>query len=100
MVVIGIINGSPLTRPVSSADTRRPSSRTGIRTSNRRPACGCGGSPATGAHAVGGGFNAAWVPQLGLALADEIRDGWAMKVTFEHGFITWLPWIGTQVTFT
>jgi uncharacterized protein with LGFP repeats len=38
--------------------------------------------------------------QLGLALADEIREGWAMKVTFEHGFITWLPWIGTQVTFT
>ncbi|MDT5002541.1 MAG: hypothetical protein QOK12_4646, partial [Mycobacterium sp.] len=21
-------------------------------------------------------------------------------VTFEHGFITWLRWIGTQVTFT
>jgi hypothetical protein len=57
-------------------------------------------SPATGAHAVGGGFVAAWTPQLGLALTDEVRDGWATKVTFEHGYITWLPWIGTQVTFT
>jgi uncharacterized protein with LGFP repeats len=57
-------------------------------------------SPATGAHAVGGGFVAAWVPQLGLALTDEFRDGWATRVNFEHGYITWLPWIGTQVTFT
>jgi hypothetical protein len=57
-------------------------------------------SPATGAHAVGGGFVAAWTPPLGLALTDEVREGWATKVTFEHGYITWLPWIGTQVTFT
>ncbi|MDT5127913.1 MAG: polysaccharide biosynthesis protein PslG, partial [Mycobacterium sp.] len=34
------------------------------------------------------------------ALTDEVREGWATKVTFEHGYITWLPWIGTQVTFT
>jgi hypothetical protein len=39
-------------------------------------------SPATGAHAVGGGFVAAWVPGLGLALTDEFREGWATKVTF------------------
>ncbi|MDT5365483.1 MAG: polysaccharide biosynthesis protein PslG [Mycobacterium sp.] len=57
-------------------------------------------SPATGAHAVGGGFVAAWTPPLGLALTDEVREGWATKVTFEHGYITWLPWICTQVTFT
>jgi hypothetical protein len=38
-------------------------------------------SPATGAHAVGGGFVAAWVPQLGLALTDEVREGWSTKVT-------------------
>jgi hypothetical protein len=57
-------------------------------------------SPATGAHAVGGGFVAAWVPQLGLALTDEVREGWSTEVTFEHGYITRLPWVGFQATFT
>jgi hypothetical protein len=57
-------------------------------------------SPATGAHAVGGGFVAAWTPQLGLALTDEVREGWGTRVTFEHGYITWLPWVGTTVYFT
>lgn len=57
-------------------------------------------SPATGAHAVGGGFVGAWVPQLGMALTDEVREGWSTKVTFEHGFVTWLPWVGFQVTMT
>jgi hypothetical protein len=33
----------------------------------------------------------------GLRIAD--RHAGAV-VTFEHGFITWLPWIGSQVTFT
>ena len=56
-------------------------------------------SPATGAHAVGGGIVVAWTPQLGLAVTDEVRDGWNVKVTFEHGYITWQPWIGPQVVF-
>jgi hypothetical protein len=35
-----------------------------------------------------------------LALTDEVREGWSTKVTFEHGYITWLPWVGFQVTMT
>jgi uncharacterized protein with LGFP repeats len=57
-------------------------------------------SPATGAHAVGGGFVELWTPQLGLALTDEVREGWGTRVTFQHGYITWQPWVGAKVVFT
>jgi hypothetical protein len=57
-------------------------------------------SPSTGAHAVGGGFVELWTPDLGLALTDEVREGWGTRVTFEHGYITWQPWVGAKVVFT
>lgn len=57
-------------------------------------------SPATGAFAVGGGIVAAWTPQLGLALSDEIRQGWGVRVNFQHGYITWQPWVGAKAVFT
>jgi hypothetical protein len=57
-------------------------------------------SPATGAHAVGGGIVVAWVPQLGLALTDEVQEPGGVRVTFEHGYITWQPWVGAKAYFT
>jgi hypothetical protein len=57
-------------------------------------------SPSTGAHAVGGGFVELWTPRLGLATSDEVREGWGTRVTFEHGYITWQPWVGAKVVFT
>jgi hypothetical protein len=57
-------------------------------------------SPTTGAHAVGGGIVVAWTPQLGLALTDEVQEGWGVRVTFEHGYITWQPWVGATAYFT
>lgn len=49
-------------------------------------------SPATGAHLVGSGVAAAWVPALGLATTDEnaIPTG-GVYVNFEHGRISWTP---------
>ena len=57
-------------------------------------------SAATGAFAVGGGIVEAWTPRLGLALSDEVRDGWGVRVTFEHGYITWQPWVGAKAFYT
>jgi hypothetical protein len=46
-------------------------------------------SPATGAHAAGGGITAAWKPELGLAVTDEIPGIGGTRVDFEHGTITY-----------
>jgi polysaccharide biosynthesis protein PslG len=42
----------------------------------------------------------AWIPALGLATSDEVRGGLGSKVTFEHGTITWAPFVGAKVTQT
>jgi hypothetical protein len=55
-------------------------------------------SAATGAHGAGGGIASAWRPSCGLALTDEVPDGNGAKVTFQHGFITWQPWVGATVS--
>ena len=57
-------------------------------------------SPTTGAHVVGGGIVEAWTPQLGLATTDEVREGWGVRVTFEHGYITWQPFVGATAYVT
>jgi hypothetical protein len=57
-------------------------------------------SPATGAHAAGGGIAAAWTPQLGQAVTDEVPQPSGVRVDFEHGYITWQPGIGPAVYFT
>jgi len=54
-------------------------------------------SPATGAHAAGGGIVNAWTPDLGLAVTDEISGIGGTRVDFEHGTITYTP-AGTNVT--
>jgi hypothetical protein len=55
-------------------------------------------SPATGAHPVGGGIAAAWTPQLGLAVTDEIPGLGGTRVDFEHGTITYTATSGATVT--
>ncbi|OFJ52471.1 cellulase family glycosylhydrolase [Mycolicibacterium grossiae] len=57
-------------------------------------------SPTTGAHVVGGGIVEAWTPRLGLATTDEVREGWGVRVTFEHGYITWQPFVGATAYVT
>jgi hypothetical protein len=57
-------------------------------------------SRATGAFAVGGGIVEAWTPALGLATSDEVREGWGVRVTFQHGYITWQPWVGAKAYYT
>jgi hypothetical protein len=56
-------------------------------------------SPATGAHAAGGGIAAAWTPQLGLAVTDEVPQPSGVRVDFQHGYMTWQPGIGATVSF-
>ena len=57
-------------------------------------------SPATGAHSAGAAIVKAWTPALGLATSDEVRGGLGSKTTFEHGTITWAPFVGAKVTQT
>jgi polysaccharide biosynthesis protein PslG len=54
-------------------------------------------SPTTGAHAAGAGIVAAWTPPLGLAVTDEVPDGAGVRVTFQHGYVTWAPGAGAVV---
>lgn len=37
---------------------------------------------------------------VGVLTTAKVRDGWSTKVAFEHGYITWAPWVGFQVTMT
>lgn len=53
-------------------------------------------SPATGAHWGSMPFANAWVPQLGLATSNETGFG-VTRVNFEHGYITWTPFVGAKV---
>ena len=55
-------------------------------------------SPATGAHWASKGLYSAWVPQLGLAISDEVASLGSSKVEFEHGRITWSLFGGVKVT--
>lgn len=57
-------------------------------------------SQATGARWLDGLMAAAWVPELGLAVSDKYTQNGSARMDFEHGYITWTPWIGVKVTFT
>lgn len=57
-------------------------------------------SQATGVHWASYGFAQAWVPQLGLATSDEIYANGGTQVNFQHGYMTWMPWVGFKVTLT
>ena len=54
-------------------------------------------SSATGAHSASGVVAKAWIPALGLATSDEVRGGLGSKVVFQHGSITWAPFVGVKV---
>jgi hypothetical protein len=56
-------------------------------------------SAATGAHVAAGGIANAWFPALGLALTDEVpQPEGGVRVTFQHGYITWNASSGAVVT--
>ncbi|WP_420865860.1 LGFP repeat-containing protein, partial [Mycolicibacterium holsaticum] len=57
-------------------------------------------SQATGARWLDGLMAQAWVPELGLAVSDKYTQNGSARMDFEHGYITWTPWIGVKVTFT
>jgi hypothetical protein len=57
-------------------------------------------SEATGAHWASPGFAQAWVPRLGLATGDETYETDGSRVNFEHGYMTWTPWVGIKTYFT
>jgi len=56
-------------------------------------------TPATGAHWGGMPFANAWTAQLGSATSNETGFG-LTRMNFEHGYITWTPFIGTKVFLT
>jgi len=57
-------------------------------------------SEATGARWLDGQMGAAWVPELGLATSDKYTEGSTARMDFEHGYITWAPFVGVKVVFT
>ena len=57
-------------------------------------------SEATGAHWASAAFAQAWVPELGLATSDETYGNGMNRVDFEHGYMTWAPWVGVKVHLT
>jgi polysaccharide biosynthesis protein PslG len=57
-------------------------------------------SKATGAHWLDGQMAAAYVTQLGLATSDRHTENSIARMDFEHGYITWAPFAGVEVTFT
>lgn len=57
-------------------------------------------SDATGARWLDGQMAAAWVPELGLAVSDKYTVSGTARMDFEHGYITWAPFVGVKVTFT
>jgi hypothetical protein len=57
-------------------------------------------SEATGAHWLDGQMAAAYVPRLGLATSDKYTQSGTTRMDFEHGYITWAPFVGVKVTFT
>jgi hypothetical protein len=57
-------------------------------------------SEATGAHWASVGFAQVWRPELGLATTDETYVNGLNRVDFQHGYITWQPWIGFKVYVT
>jgi hypothetical protein len=54
-------------------------------------------SEATGAHWASEGFAQNYVPELGLATSDETYLNGYNRVDFQHGYMTWQPWIGFKV---
>jgi hypothetical protein len=57
-------------------------------------------SEATGAHWLDGQMAAAYVPELGLATSDKYTQSGTARMDFEHGYITWAPFVGVKVVFT
>lgn len=57
-------------------------------------------SEATGAHWLDGQMAAAWVPELGLATSDKYTENGTARMDFQHGYITWAPFVGVKVVFT
>ena len=57
-------------------------------------------SEATGARWLDGQMAAAWVPELGLATSDKYTQNNVARMDFEHGYITWAPFVGVKVVFT
>ena len=57
-------------------------------------------SQATGPRWLDGQMAAAWVPELGLATSDKYTQNNVARMDFEHGYITWAPFVGVKVVFT
>jgi hypothetical protein len=58
-------------------------------------------SEATGAHWLDGQMAAAYVAQLGLATSDKYAPtSGTARMDFEHGYITWAPFVGVKVVLT
>ena len=53
---------------------------------------------ATGARSGTKHASDMWVPELGLALTDEIGGPTGTMMEFEHGNITWTPRTGSKIT--
>jgi hypothetical protein len=48
-----------------------------------------------------GQIAAAYVPEVGLATSDKFtQSGSTARMDFEHGHITWAPFVGVKVTIT